>query len=115
MVHEQSHSHVWSPPNGQVPGRAGRKPGRLAARARGRGGIVTGPAKTQLLAALADVGVEPDDYAAIEQARALVDGVNERLRARGSRMVYTVTFCNAPPLLQSDWATVMDAAQLPEL
>ena len=36
-------------------------------------GLMTGPVKPQLLAALADVGVEPDDYALIEQARTLVD------------------------------------------
>jgi len=55
-------------------------------------------AKPELLAALADVGVEPDDYALIEQARALVDKVNGRLRRRGSRMIYTITFCNAVPV-----------------
>jgi hypothetical protein len=59
-------------------------------------------AKEQLLAALADVGVEPADYALIEQARALVDEVNERLRTRESRMIYLITFCNATPIRQPD-------------
>ncbi len=66
-------------------------------------------AKAELLAALADVGVQPDDFALIEQARALVDQVNARLRTRGSRMIYTITFCNALPLPESDWAAVLDA------
>lgn len=65
-------------------------------------------AKSELLAALADVGVQPDDYALIEQARALVDEVNARLRTRGSRMIYTITFCNALPLQEPDWAAVLD-------
>jgi hypothetical protein len=56
----------------------------------------------QLLAALADVGVEPADYALIEQARELVDEVNERLRARGSRMIYMITFCAPVPVPQHD-------------
>jgi hypothetical protein len=71
---------------------------------------MTGPAKPQLLAALADVGVQPDDYALIEQARALVDEVNARLRSRGSRMIYMITFCNAVPVRQPDWPAVLDAA-----
>jgi hypothetical protein len=54
---------------------------------------MSGQARTQLLASLADVGVEPDDYALIEQARSLVDRVNARLRARNSYMVFSVTFC----------------------
>ncbi len=54
---------------------------------------MTAEARASLLAALAEVGVEPDDFALIEQAKALVDGVNARLRARGSNMVYSVTFC----------------------
>jgi hypothetical protein len=65
-------------------------------------------AKPELLAALADVGVQPDDYALIEQARALVDEVNARLRTRGSRMIYTITFCNALPLGESDRPAVLD-------
>lgn len=56
--------------------------------------------KPQLLAALADVGVEAADYALIEQARELVDEVNERLRARGSRMIYMITFCAPVPVHQ---------------
>jgi len=68
--------------------------------------------KLELLAALADVGVEPADYALIEQARALVDEVNARLRVRGSRMIYTVTFCNALPLLDSDRPVVLDEPPL---
>jgi hypothetical protein len=58
---------------------------------------MTDRARSQLLAALADVGVEPDDYALIEDAKALVDEVNTRLRARKSYMVYSVIFCAAPP------------------
>ena len=73
---------------------------------------ITGPAKQQLLAALADVGVEPDDYALIEQARALVDEVNNRLRTRRSGMIYMITFCNALPLWQADRAAVLDAPPL---
>lgn len=66
-------------------------------------------AKPQLLAALADVGVEPEDYALIEQARALVDSVNTRLRSRGSRMVYLITFCNATPTRPTDRPSAFDA------
>ena len=73
---------------------------------------MTGPAKQQLLAALADVGVEPDDYALIEQARALVDEVNNRLRTRRSRMIYMITFCNAVPVWQPDLTAVLDAPPL---
>jgi hypothetical protein len=61
-----------------------------------------GQVKPQLLAALADVGVEPADYALIEQARELVDEVNERLRTRGSRMIYMITFCAPVPERQQD-------------
>ena len=67
------------------------------------------PAKPELLAALADVGVQPDDYALIEQARALVDEVNARLRSRGSRMIYTITFCNAVPLPEPELPVGLDA------
>jgi len=77
--------------------RAGQRAGREVARAQRQGGRMTDRARTQLLAALADVGVEPDDYALIEDAKALVDEVNARLRARKSCMVYSVTFCAAPP------------------
>lgn len=70
---------------------------------------MTSLAKDQLLAALADVGVEPADYALIEQARALVDEVNARLRTRGSRMIYLITFCNATPIRQPDRSAVLDA------
>ena len=66
-------------------------------------------AKPQLLAALADVGVQPEDYALIEQARALVDAVNNRLHSRGSRMVYLITFCNATPARPADRASAPDA------
>jgi hypothetical protein len=65
-------------------------------------------AKPELLAALADVGVQPDDYALIEEARALVDTVNKRLRRRGSRMIYTITFCNAVPLQDAELPVVLD-------
>jgi hypothetical protein len=65
----------------------------------------TGRSRAQLLAALADVGVEPGDYALIEQAKNLVDEVNRRLRARQSQMVYSVTFCAAGPLRPSDEET----------
>jgi hypothetical protein len=65
-------------------------------------------AKPELLAALADVGVQPDDYALIEEARALVDTVNKRLRRRGSRMIYTITFCNAVPLADVELPSVLD-------
>jgi hypothetical protein len=58
---------------------------------------MNGNARAQVLAALADAGVDPDDYALIEQARILVDTVNARLRARSSAVVYSVTFCVAPP------------------
>jgi hypothetical protein len=69
------------------------------------------PARAQLLAALADVGVEPDDYALIEQAKALVDDVNARLRARGSAMVYSVTFCAARPRRPESDATTHAGVQ----
>jgi hypothetical protein len=64
--------------------------------------------KRELLAALADVGVQPDDYALIEEARALVDTVNRRLRRRGSRMIYTITFCNAVPLQDAEMPIALD-------
>ena len=67
-------------------------------------------ARPELLAALADVGVQPDDYALIEQARTLVDTVNKRLRRRGSRMIYTITFCNAVPVVEAELPVVLDAA-----
>ena len=51
----------------------------------------------QLLAALAEVGVAPDDYALIQRAKELVDEVNSRLRERRSNMAYVVMFCAAPP------------------
>lgn len=63
---------------------------------------MTGEARALLLAALAEVGVEPEDYALIEQAKILVDGVNARLRTRGSNMVYSVTFCARAPV--GSWA-----------
>jgi hypothetical protein len=63
---------------------------------------MTGEARALLLAALAEVGVEPEDYALIEQAKILVDGVNARIRARGSNMVYSVTFCARAPV--GSWA-----------
>ncbi len=62
---------------------------------------MTGGPSATLLAALAEVGVEPDDYALIEQARTLVDAVNARIRARGSIMVYSVAFCARAPV--SSW------------
>jgi hypothetical protein len=65
-------------------------------------------AKPELLAALADVGVQPDDYALIEEARTLVDTVNRRLRRRGSRMIYTITFCNALPVQDVELPVVLD-------
>jgi hypothetical protein len=65
-------------------------------------GRMTGEARALLLAALAEVGVEPEDYALIEQAKILVDGVNARLRARGSNMVYSVAFCARAPV--GSWA-----------
>jgi hypothetical protein len=63
---------------------------------------MTREARALLLAALAEVGVEPDDYALIEQAKILVDAVNARLRARGSNMVYSVAFCARAP--EGSWA-----------
>lgn len=66
------------------------------------------PAKPELLAALADVGVQPDDYALIEEARELVDTVNRRLRRRGSRMIYTITFCNAIPVQDVELQVTLD-------
>ena len=69
------------------------------------------PARARLLAALADVGVEPDDYALIEQAKALVDEVNARLRARSAEMVYSVTFCAAQPRRPHDHETSNAAVQ----
>jgi hypothetical protein len=59
-------------------------------------------ARPELLAALAGVGVQPDDFELIEQARSLVDEVNARLRRRGSHMIYTITFCTAVPAGEID-------------
>lgn len=67
-------------------------------------------ARPELLAALAGVGVQPDDYELIEQARVLVDEVNARLRRRGSRMIYTITFCNAVPLSEAELPATVDAS-----
>jgi hypothetical protein len=67
-------------------------------------------AKPRLLAALADVGVQPDDYALIEQARALVDEVNARLQRRGSRMIYTITFCHARPSAEPELPVELDVS-----
>jgi phage-related protein len=67
-------------------------------------------ARPELLAALAGVGVQPDDFELIEQARSLVDEVNARLRRRGSRMIYTITFCNAVPLCEVDLPASVEAA-----
>jgi hypothetical protein len=66
-------------------------------------------ARPELLAALAGVGVQPDDYELIEQARSLVDEVNARLRRRGSGMIYTITFCNAVPLPEAELPVAVDA------
>jgi hypothetical protein len=38
-----------------------------------------------------------------------VDEVNARLRTRGSRMIYLITFCNATPIRQPDRSAVLDA------
>jgi len=35
--------------------------------------------------------------------------VNARLRTRGSRMIYLITFCNATPIRQPDRSAVLDA------
>jgi hypothetical protein len=67
-------------------------------------------AKPELLAALAGVGVLPDDYELIEQARAIVDEVNARLRRRGSRMIYTITFCNAVPVPDTELPVGLDVS-----
>ena len=63
----------------------------------------------QLLAALAEVGVSPDDYALIERAKELIDEVNARLRERKSNMTYCVMFCATPPR-PWDHATATEAA-----
>jgi hypothetical protein len=101
--------------DGRLPARTDHQPDEIAAFAAGSRGRVTGRARAQLLAALAEVGVEPEDYALIEQARALVDDVNARLRARKSTMIYTVTFWSALPLRSSDGAAVPGAGQQPEV
>jgi hypothetical protein len=75
---------------------------------------VTEEARQQLMAALADLGVDAEDYARIEQARALVDDVNARLSARSSNLVYTVTLRTTPPAMPVDAAAILDAAQLAE-
>jgi phage-related protein len=67
-------------------------------------------ARPELLAALADVGVQPDDYELIEQARSLVDEVNARLRRRGSRMIYTIAFCNAVLRPEAELPAAVDAS-----
>jgi hypothetical protein len=67
-------------------------------------------ARAHVLAALADAGVDPGDYALIEQAKSLVDTVNARLRTRGAMVVYSVTFCVAPPLPLQAGADVLDSA-----
>ena len=67
-------------------------------------------ARAHVLAALADAGVEPDDYALIEQAKSLVDAVNARLQARRSAVVYSVTFCVAPPPPLGTGAKVLESA-----
>lgn len=76
----------------------GRLPEGARARVPAPGDRAAGGSRARLLAALADVGVEPDDYELIEQAKALVDEVNGRLRSRHSAMLYSVTFCAVSPL-----------------
>jgi hypothetical protein len=71
---------------------------------------MNGNARAHLLAALADAGVDKDDYALIEQARILVDTVNARLRARSSAVVYSVTFCVAPSPPLRAGADVLESA-----
>jgi hypothetical protein len=51
--------------------------------------------KAQLLAALAEVGVTPEDYQDIQRAQALVHKVNARLAARHAAVVYALTVCPA--------------------
>lgn len=46
----------------------------------------------KLQAALADVGVTPDDYGDVEKARRIIDRVNARLAARAAPVRYAVTF-----------------------
>ena len=65
----------------------------------------------QLLAALAEVGVAPDDYALIQHAKELVDEVNARLRERRSNMAYVVMFCAAPP---QHWGSVTASKDAPQ-
>jgi hypothetical protein len=61
-----------------------------------------------VLAALAGAGVDPDDYALIEQAKSLVDAVSARLRGRSSAVVCPVTLCVAPPRPLRAAAGVLD-------
>jgi hypothetical protein len=70
----------------------GRLPGEAQVRVPAPGDRAAGGSLARLLAALADIGVEPD-YELIEHAKALVDEVNKRLRSRHSKMLYSVTFC----------------------
>ena len=87
-----------------------RDPGEVTAEAGMDMRDIAQSARRELLAALAGVGVQPDDYELIEQARSLVDEVNARLRRRGSRMIYTITFCNAVPLSEAELSGNVDAS-----
>ena len=90
------------PPDDGLPRHVGQRPGARPAHSDKPKARLTGQSPAQLLAALADVGIEPGDYVLIEQAKDLVDEVNRRLWARRSQMVYSVTFCAAGPLRPSD-------------
>lgn len=50
------------------------------------------------MAALADHGVTPADYARIEKARRLVDEVNAAIAAAGGTVAYAVTMTTTAPL-----------------
>jgi hypothetical protein len=54
--------------------------------------------RKHLMAALADHGVTPDDYAKIEKARRLTDEVNAAIAAAGGTVAYAVTMVSTVPL-----------------
>jgi len=59
---------------------------------------------------LGDCGVTVDDYAAIQQARVLVDEVNARLAERAATVRFAVTITPVTPVRPWDDAVLEDQA-----
>ncbi len=66
-------------------------------------------ARAQLMAVLADAGIQPEDYRDIERARRIVDRVNARLTSRGAVLMYALMTVSAASF-RSPWPS----SQAPE-